>query len=95
MRIEPDLVRDEVGLQPGHLALPPDERRRLGQLAGERDLDDRARAGSGGRPAPCSVHDRQASSSPTHPAAMRRSIERTNADGSVPVSSARNVRYAW
>ena len=29
------------------------------------------------------------------PAATRRSIERTSADGSVPVSSARKVRYAW
>jgi hypothetical protein len=34
--------RDQVGLQPGHLALSPDQSRRLGQLAGKGHLDDRA-----------------------------------------------------
>ena len=85
--------RDQVGLQPGHLALSSDESRRLGQLAGEGHLDDRATfrgrerswrgAGIGG----IVVAD--------PPAATRRSIERTRADGSVPISSARKLRYAW
>ena len=79
----------QLGLEPRQLAAPSDERAvpaRARRAAGRRTSDREVAAGSTARSIVGAR--RRRSRSPDHPAATRRSIERTSADGSVPVSSA-------